>query len=483
MSLIKNLNKKEKILIIILPLIFFSIPFPLIQQNKGNIEFIVNQDGIIDANVDILEIPFPSQIKIPSIISSFQILLNIDYNEAKNESIIDESLTLNINKSALIEFPIEEIRISFSGNDIATSGFISMNITATPYMPLKFLYIESETFFDKSTNITTINIKPSSYVTIIYTEQLKKEMIPLAIMMLRNQIEEMKKTIWENTNETIEIISVDIKDPELFEEYAKISFSAIIKIHPKIYQIYQIPETLEYQTRIENLTKIIQKLRGIDTKNKLKNINFDFLFSKNKYVFLIKIKAFSEGNVNVAINRIMKVINEIIKEENPKVATILAPLLEETEFYIKRMNFSIEGINEKFRLTFKNLRFKPKMQGTQEEFYFSDFVIAASTLLNKTILNETIKDVNFTIKGNGVKISTTEGMPTPISISLDSVTWNEFNIRNLYFLRFSKIATTTTTTAPITITELPISIIILILIIIIVIIISIFFFMKRKKSM
>jgi len=63
LSLIKNLNKKGEILILILPLIFFSIPFPLIQQNKGSIEFIINQDGIIDANADMLEIPFPSQIK------------------------------------------------------------------------------------------------------------------------------------------------------------------------------------------------------------------------------------------------------------------------------------------------------------------------------------------------------------------------------------------------------------------------------------
>ena len=230
--------------------------------------------------------------------------------------------------------------------------------------------------------------------------------------------------------------------------------------------------------RMENLTKIIQKFRGIDTKNKLKNINFDFLFLKNKYAISIKIKALSEGNINIAMNKLMKAINEIIKEEKPKAAIILAPLLEETEFCIKRMNFSIEGTFEKFRLSFKNLRFKPKMQGTQEEFYFSDFAIATSTLLNKTI-----KDVNFTIKGDGLKISSIEGMPTPISFSLDSVTWNEFNIENLYFLRFSKIATTTTTTATTSIAtiELPIFMIILILIIIIAIIISIFFFMKRKK--
>ncbi|MDH5362210.1 MAG: hypothetical protein OEY99_04200 [Aigarchaeota archaeon] len=425
---------KTKLALSITLLALALLPFIPVRSQEvgGRITITVNPDGSMNVEADL-------RVTLPSEITDIEGSGTISYNPSANESVVQGAIDIAFDPSISAMLPISNVNVSFTGTEMTATGTLGLELLPSEQIPVKSVWATLSSQTDAAGNVTTINA--DGYYTVAYVRPWSKENITELMVLLQSQVEGIALEMARGTNNAVEVTKLEFgPQPELFDTYAKSTFSATILLSSS--QLMSLPGTPVSPDVLSKIIAITQERNLARLRTWQAKGTYSAIASKIEASFSFSLMGDIDSNLNAAI--------EIYKELARSGAitgldTALMPLFD-TEVSVKGSSFNAITSQGELRINVVGIVLKPPVERTATGFHISPDYMAAAV----KSLPQDVKGLEMAIKGKGVEIKVSPEAPKPATATSSEVVWPDFNVNVLSYLEFTTAPAVTSTTTPTT---------------------------------
>jgi len=409
------------------------------QESKGKITLTVNPDGSMNIEAN-LQVPLPPEI------ISVEADGTIDYSPSAGESVVQGNIGIAVSPSILAVLPIKNANMSFSGTETTAKGTLGLELVPNEQVPVQGISANLDSSTDSAGN-TTINA--DGFFTIAYIPPYGKDIKNMTVLVsgIKIGLLSIAENLAYSTNNSIQVTKLQIGDPELFDTYAKSTFSAtVLVVSSQVTSVSGLSGITVIDPEV--LSKITAELQEQNLA-RIRMWQAEGTYSANASKIEASYNFHLIGDVDTSVNAMIDVYKELAQSGAIKDFDVRLMPLFETRIFVKASNFKVTTSNSILQFAVTGIVLKPPIERTLTGFRISpDYITAASTQLK-----ETSQGLEIIVKGNGVDIKVSPEAPKPTTATSSQVVWPDFNVNLLSYLEFTGPGVTTTTTTPTTSTS------------------------------
>lgn len=403
------------------------------QESKEKITLTVNADGSMEIEAN-LGVPLPPEIA--SVVADCA----IDYIPSADESVIQGTADVSLAPHILEMLPVKSANASFNGTEAAATGTLGLELVPNEQFPIQGIWANLNSQIDPANQVTTIDV--DGFYTVAWIHPWTRDNITDFILFLQSQLDSFVQGIVSGTEDTVKVTKLEFgPQPELFDTYAKSTFSATVLLAPTgPTSVPGLPGEMTVDADV--LSMIMAELQERNLA-RIRAWQAEATFSSSVSKIQFSFRLHLTGDIDTSLNAMIDVYEELARSGAIKgFDTSLMPLFE-TVVSVKDGSFDVTTSQGKLQITISGIVLKPPVERTAAGFRISpDYIKAASSQLD-----ETSEGLVMIVKGNGVNVEVSPEAPKPVSATSREVVWPDFNVNLLSYLEFTGAAVTSRTTS------------------------------------